>query len=627
LSALESLLAALQSVSASLAIALAAWGFGRLSLRRLHLGDASALSEFVWSEVIGLIIGASGLLGLALLGALHELTVAALTLGGLLCAALEGACILAGTRWDAASTEIGRAAACPRVGRATITLTAALAGLVFVIGAIAALAPPASHQVLASSLEVPKNLLLNHGFGNPLTEQAGPNLAQMWSLWALTLDGPVAANLLHVQLAALLAAAIVLLARPLLGRADAWFAGCLALLCPGVQQQLGLPLEAIPLALVVAMAASAVQAGWQFDVGRPAVPAGVMLGAAVAIDPSGLVFAMTLVACCWFAGQLRSMGRGVAARFSWQTSLTAALVALPWLWVRSASATNGEKLQLADLLTQLGPVLAIALGGLVFARRLHGLNRVFMLLLAYAALVICLPLGPVAWAPLVPLACVAAAWGWCEVQRLPRLVRGSVAVLAFMLATWDAVALLSSCTPRLAVACGWQPREAFLLDHSGSYRAATILNQICCDGQRLLSQDAENLYFSCPTTLATVPADAPGSGVPQEVTRRLIARGHREGYAYLLLAEPVVNGRAQWAPSPDSVLAAIHQDDLGGEILNSNGEVIPILEYCYADDNNRYVRYRLLKLQGPQAVPERVLPLVESRESDAVGTLPRLPTR
>lgn len=166
-----------------------------------------------------------------------------------------------------------------------------------------------------------------------------------------------------------------------------------------------------------------------------------------------------------------------------------------------------------------------------------------------------------------------------------------------------------------------------MLDRSGSYRAARVLNQICRDGQRLLSQDAENLYFSCPTTLATVPADDPGPGVSREVTRRLIARGHREGYAYLLLAEPVVNERAQAAPSPDSVLAATYQDEVGGEILNSNGEVIPILEYCYADDNNRYVRYRLLKLQGPQAVPRRVLPLVESRESEAVGTLPRLPTR
>jgi hypothetical protein len=106
----------------------------------------------------------------------------------------------------------------------------------------------------------------------------------------------------------------------------------------------------------------------------------------------------------------------------------------------------------------------------------------------------------------------------------------------------------------------------------------------------------------------------------------LIARAAREGYAYLLLAEPVTGGNSNSHPSPASVTEP-GSDAANGKILESNSEVIPILEYCSADDNNRSIRYRLLKLQGPQAELSRVPPVALAPGPDAAGRLPRLPTR
>jgi hypothetical protein len=629
------LLAALQAVVATLAIALSSWGLGQLALRSLRWRDTDPLSRFVWSQVLGLIVGGAAILCLAFTSILHELSLAALTLVGLLCAATEGACILAGANWHASrpQADVGEQSllAQARVGRPSLAVAITLAGLALGVGVFASLAPPAAPRVLTLGLAAPKSLLLNGGFlpgGESLsTAHAGLNLSQLWSLWALALDGPVAANLFHAYLAVLLAAATVVLARPLLGNADAWFAGCLALLAPGVQSQLGVPLEVVPLALVAALAVNGLFRGLaEPDAGQSLVAAGVLLGAAVAIAPTGVLFALALLLIYWHATQSLLDQRRAASSLV-PVALAAACVAVPWLWLGGEAPT--VRLHAGQLLVALGPTVTIALGGLAFARRLFGLSRLLVLLVVYAALTICLPLGYTAWAPLLPLCCVAATWGWCEVRRLPLAVRTSVALLALSLAAWDLLTVTNHRAEELLVASGRRNRADYLADSVGSYRAAVVLDQICVPGQRLLSQSEENLYFSCPTTFAGAPDDVPetdGSDKSAGAADRLIAWAAREGYAYLLLAEPVTGGNSNPRTSPASVTEP-GSGAANGKILESNSEVIPILEYCSADDNNRSIRYRLLKLQGPQAELSRVPPVALAPGPDAAGRLPRLPTR
>jgi hypothetical protein len=636
---LEFWLEALQSMVATLAIALSSWGLGQLALRSLRWRDTDPLSRFIWSQVLGLTVGGTAILCLAFTGILHELSLVALTLVGLLCAVTEGACILAGANWHATRPQAGVGEqgllAQARVGRPSFAVAIALAGLALGVGVFASLAPPAAPRVLALSLAAPKSLLLNGGFlpgvsrgvESLSTAHAGLNLSQLWSLWALALEGPVAANLLHAYLAVLLAAATIVLARPLLGNADAWFAGCLALLAPGVQFQLGVPLEVVPLALVAALAVNGLFRGLaEPDAGQSLVAAGILLGAAVAIAPAGVPFALALLPIYWHATQSLLDPRRAASNLL-PVALAAVCVAAPWLWLGGETPT--ARLHAGKLLVALGPVLTIALGGLAFARRLFGLSRLLVLLVVYATLTIWLPLGSAAWAPLLPLCCVAATWGWCEVQRLPFAVRTSGALLMLLLAAWDLLAVTNHRAAELLVASGRRNRADYLAECVGSYRAAVVLDQICVPGQRLLTQSTENVYFSCPTTFAGAADDVPaigGSEKSADASDLLIARAAREGYAYLLLAEPVTGGNSNSHPSPASVTEP-GSVAANGKILESNSEVIPILEYCSADDNNRSIRYRLLKLQGPQAELSRVPPVALAPGPDAAGRLPRLPTR
>jgi hypothetical protein len=200
------------------------------------------------------------------------------------------------------------------------------------------------------------------------------------------------------------------------------------------------------------------------------------------------------------------------------------------------------------------------------------------------------------WPPLVSLAAIGTFWVWQELGRFQRpaqLAASGVLSLLLLAGPW-------ACGPRLgsalAVATLWQSRHDYLLAREPSYRAASLLNRIVRAGERVYCQDASPLYFACPTAIdgeGQLQAGPPRSGL---ATSNSIARAARAGCSYLLLAQPVEqDGRP--SPSSDIVPLADAPPPSAEHESAPIGEVIPILEYCFADDNNRCIRYRLLRLR------------------------------
>ncbi len=580
----EAICDVLGSLAAAAAIGISAFGLGRPALRRLSLPHDGPLFVGVWSMALGLVIGGSLLLVLAAVGCVHSSVIVGLTLAACFWSLVEFTCIYLGATVGRivdplSAIEPSRAPSPRPRGTALVTL---LAALVLLPSLVVALAPTTSPEALSASLELPKELLLDHGFSTSrLIGPAPPSLVQMWYLWALALNGPVAAALVHWGLGVLLALATVLLARDFLPSGYAWLAGCLVLLCPGVQHQLSLPLADLGLALFCALAMAAVgRIVVYLEVARWPVAAGVMLGAAVAAMPAGLAFAGALgIVFAWVAAAQRESRRELsqAAR----TLLLAFLVtAAPWLFFLGFSLNQpGPTQSVRSVVTHLGPLLLLALGMLPATRRLRGLS---LLIGVSAVFFVLAPYSPWPgrwWSPLVPPAGIVAVWVWRETAERPRAVSGIISMAAAILALAVPVVRWTTAGGYLAVATGWQHRDDFLLAREPTYRAARMLNRIGHSSDRLLYQDstggcvASTFYFNCPTA-------------------RQVGGG---GFTYVLVAEAAesASGAAtdRRLSTPDSSPPAGSNNEVG-----PFGEVIPILEYRFADDNNRPIRYRLLRL-------------------------------
>ncbi len=606
-----------QSLLAVVVIALAAFGIGRPLLRALKWPDSDPLDVIVWSLALGLLAAGMGLLGLALGGWVSEAAVLLLSLAGLLWAMVEIACLAAGHPRSQQENRFagGLSLKAHREAGLAAAIGAAVLGATFV----RALAPPLLSDVLSRSLAVPKEMLLSHGGLSP--ETVIPNLSQMWSLWALALDGPVAANLLHWGLGILAMLATVLLARPLLGRRLSWIAGAAVLIVPAVHHELGVPREGVSLVFVAALALAAAQrALLAFETRHAALAAGMMAGAAAAIDPAGLLFAIALLAAVAHAVFSRPSFAAELGGEILRIALAMLAISLPWVAGGTLAAAEGAR---AMPLVTLGPVIAIAAGGLIFARRLRGLSWLLIVLMIYVAVAAALGFRGAAWAPLVPLGGVLAAWTWHEMRRLPAGLRVGVLGLVLAVVVVDLVGLYRTAAPCLGVALGRQSRDAFLIENEGSYRAASLLRAIGRPGQTLLSEDSNRFYFSCSTHLLSPTVGRATSAGREQI---LLAEARQAGASYVLLAEPVAStASAGSVADSTAVLAAVLPP--GAEIFAPSGEVIPILEYRFADDNNRCIRYRLWKLHGPQARPGTQPPVASAAGGGRIGQLPRPATR
>lgn len=584
-------------------IGLSAFGFGRPVARKLAIHNDGPLAVAVWSIALGLLGVGSVLLLLAWAGWLHSAVVAAISAAGLLWSLVELACeylgwangrvLVAGSPLDCARTLEP-----PDPPGAKLILVPV--ATVIVTTLILALAPPTSPEVLSSCLDIPKNILLGHSLDESRPDaRPSTNIAQMWSLWALALDGPVAANLVHWGVGLLAALAAMLLARVSMPVRAARLAGCLAVTCPGVQYQLGVPLDDLALGLFAALALTAVfrvlvnleHATWP-------IAAGLALGAAIAVQSAGIVLAAT-VAVLW--AHCRARGTAVAGEIGVTCTMgvIALVVALPWIFLAGSTLSRSEQQSIESTLAHLGPVLCLGMAALVFARRLRGLSLALGALIVYPTAIVLSSCPGRWWPALVAPAAVVVAWGWHELARLPRPAGLLASLCLVAMALAPAISQWPAAADSLAVATGRQRRSDFLLTHEPTYRAASLLNRIRRTEDRILCQDARMFYFDCQTCWQDVQSFPRSLG---DRERDASQRACSDGFTYLLLAEAgnqasnsaTAGSDAESPPPSDSTLS----DSTPSRKFGAIGEVIPILEYRFADDNNRLIRYRLLRLAG-----------------------------
>ena len=487
---------------------------------------------------------------------------------------------------------------------AAARVVAILVALVLLPSLVVALAPTTSPEALSTSLELPKELLLEHGFsGSNWIGSPPPNLVQMWYLWALAINGPVAAALVHWGLGGLLALATVLLARVLLPSQHAWLAGGLVLLCPGVQHQLSLPLADLGLGLFCALALVAVgRIVIHLELARWPIAAGLMLGGAVATMPAGLAFAGALGLVFAFVCCSQPESRPEFSQAARTVLMASLLTAAPWLFFLGFSLNQpGATQSMRSVAIHLGPLVLLALGILPATRRLRGLSLIIGVSAVFLVLAPCIPWPGRWWSPLVPPAAIVAVWVWQDMARRPRIVSGIASIAVVLLALAVPVVRWASIGGYLAVATGWQRRDDFLLCREPTYRAALMLNRIGRPSDRLLCEDtsasclASTFYFNCPTVRQPVAVDSSRRSSTARDETAWTHAASASGFTYVLLADAVESASDGATDRTLSAAGAsppaVSQDEVG-----PIGEVIPILEYRFADDNNRPIRYRLLRL-------------------------------
>jgi 4-amino-4-deoxy-L-arabinose transferase-like glycosyltransferase len=416
-------------------------------------------------------------------------------------------------------------------------------------------------------------------------------LIEMWYAWAMALDGPVAAGLLQWLFGALLAAAAVLMARPLVGRRAAQVCGALVLLTPGVNYQMGAPLDDLALALFTTLLLTA---WWQGAIrarGNPwLIAAGLMAGAAAGTKLVGLVFAVVVLAVS-IALLRRQLGNWrILRRAAVHALCPAVLVGGVWyLWAAWHGGSIAAEETTPGAAQQIGGLLIATLPGLLLVTHADGLKPLACVALVFGVVSAACLADLRWWAPLVPLLAVAATLVWREVVSGQGFARRVAQVGLLLLAVGSAAMPLARARGQFAVAIGWQSREDYLARHQASYPAALLANQIMRPGDSLLSQDPHTFYFSYPATDARTYrrcvgslASANGESISQQL--------RSAGFTHVLLAEPA-------PPSPIG-----SENDLGDRIgreIEQSGQasVLPLAEYQWSDASSTARRYRLVKLR------------------------------
>ncbi len=548
------MLSSLLSILACTALATAAFGLGRPSLRLLHLDADDPLAVGVYSLVMGLIAAGGILLALAMAGWLCVPVIVVLTTIGCCWAIFE-----IGRAWLRAAGRIARPVrevpieelpALTRRARLPRWLTLAVAAMAIVALSstlLIALAPPTSSDPLGMRLELSKTLLLEESLTpHSSASAAAPSLLDLWFLWAIALGGTVCAQVLLWGLSVLLALGIVLLAAPILGRKWAWVAAALALASPGIHQQITASPDAIAL---VTLGTLAMAAWWQATIQganeRWLLLAGLAAGGALAID--------VWAACLWCAAiaatRSWALGRQPEQRqFLWRAAGLASSMAVgvgclyhvPWtISAHATLPTTAPGPMRWEGLDFVGAALLAALPGLLLARRLRGLGPMVVVASACALLGQLEHDGRLLLAA-VPPASVAAVWAWMEMTRFPRrALRMAAAAFATMLAATILVPLVQS-RAALRVAVGLEDRDDYLLCREPTYRAAIVANHVLAANAHILSQEEGVLYFDRRVTLADAFrrqwGDPPPGATPMDWAQRL----RDAGFTHLLLADAFV---------------------------------------------------------------------------------------
>lgn len=631
------MMASLVSLLTLVAMLLAAYGLGWPLLRGMRLSVDDRLEATVWSIGLGLVafgtawmaFGACGLLYRELIGTL-TIAAAFCGLGELLQSSIHAnAYRPQPVRTTAPSHDL----APPRIAppsRPLMAILGAGCAIALLASLVSALAPPTAGDALCYHLELPKRFLAEHRlvFLPDHENSTFPLLVEMWYLWAMALDGGVAAQLVHWALGLGLALAGVMLARRIAGNDWAWLAGAIVLLTPGVTNQMTAPLNDVGLA---AMTTLAVAAWWRAviddDGPRWYLLAGLFLGGAVGTKYLALLFASAWFAT-WMLMAFRARPRAVPwLRGAVTMIVLAAAIAGPWYaraaWYRgnpvypffhsmvddTATPTVREsKLALGRTpwglaaapwaVTmaperfggrghQLGCLFLATLPGLLVMRRLRGVRVLLGISAAYLLGWFLLRQNVRFLFPLIPLLAAPCAWVWSESRRLPRISGALVAM------TFVGVLMLGALWPvyrargHWAVACGFETRSHYLERTEPSYPAALLANVLTDRSMRILSQDNRGYYFSAAVTQESLYRRRTAYDRSQ---RDLAGQLRRDGFRYLLLAESTGDAGIEYDARLSQLVDQSMQRD--GEI-----DFHELAAYDFRDSDGAERRYRLIRVE------------------------------
>lgn len=628
------MIASCLSLLAVAMLAVAAFGVGRPIVRGLKVAEGDPLSTGVLSLATGLIAFGLMLTVLGMTGCLYREVIGTVTLAaafwglGELGRANGERVVRAARRVSRKTPPTNSADEPPRsVQRGMIALVAVAS----ISAGIAALAPPTAGDALCYHLELPKVFLREHAivYLPDSDNSTYPLLIEMLYLWALAIDGAVAAQLVHYGLGLLLALAAVLLASPIVGRPWAWLAGTLALLVPGVGNQMAAPLNDVGLA---AFTTFALAAWWQACVEEEHphwyLLAGFFLGGALATKHLAIVFAA--VSAAVFAGYA---WRQRASRRVLAGAATALVVAVSvsgvWylrsVWhhgnpiypfLQEALADGGRPTFAADKTPlgrglanlaaapwavtmhpdrfggrghQLGIVFLAVLPGLALCRRLRGLPLLLEICLGYLVCWYVLRQNVRFLLPLVPLFCVAMVWVTMESRRLPLWPRRLFAVAMAVMLLANATVGVRRARDRASVALGWESRDAYLARGEPSYELARWANSLGPQ-VRLLTMEHRTFYFNCPATRENLYRRRTGYdralASPRDLSRRL----RDDGFTHLLLADSTSGPGIHYNQTLSRLVEQAMADDAGASLEC-------LTQHTFEDADGAVRRYRLIALR------------------------------
>ncbi len=631
------MLETLMSLLALACIAVAAYGIGRPLVRGLLIGDDDPLSIGVWSIASGLIVAGLMLVVLGLVGLLSKAVIGVLTLTAGFWGIGELSRAYVQRREQARMTPAPPATfAEPRWTQPPRWLERgllALAAVAAVGSLIAALAPPTAGDALCYHLELPKRFLMQHeiAYLPDHDNSTYPLLVEMWYLWALALDGGVAAQLVHWGLGLLLACATVVLASPILGRAWGVCAGCLVLFVPGISNQMTAPLNDVGLAVFTTLALAAwLRAALDDEDSRWFVLAGWMLGGAMSIKHLALVFAAASVpVAAWHAWRHPERRRRLIFGAG---AMAVVALSVSGVWYLRAARHHGNPVypffqqQLAgegrdafraekaplgrNLLSlafapwqvtmhperfggrghQLGLLFLAALPGLLFCRRLRGIGTLLWIALGYFVGWFLLRQNVRFLLPLAPLLCVPVLWVWIEARRLPRLPAAAFCAVMLAVVGCGVFVAAARAPAKVAVAIGMEDREEYLRRHEPTYEAASWANALLAPNVHILSQEHRAFYFNVRMTRENIyrrQTDyAEKLSSPVELSRQLRAAG----FTHLLLAESLNE-------------SGIHYNDALSRLADASlasaaARLFDVLtDYQFEDRDGAVRRYRLVALR------------------------------
>lgn len=543
---------------------------------------ADRRSRFLWESALGLLVWGTLLAALGLLGLLYREGIVAATLFAAIGAVVQ-------LRRELQLRAAGVTATPEERSVSVIETMPGWFGVLLVVGAtlaatasfVSALAPPLAGDALCYHLELPKRFLADHRliFSSHDDNSTFPLLTEMWFLWGLAIDGPAGAQLMHWLAGAILAGAGYVLALPILGRKWSVAAAVFVLLTPGVNNQMTAPLNDVALALFTTLSLAAWLQIERSDGSGGWAMLGLMIGGAVSVKYTGLVFAAVLgLLVIARVVRLRTAERSAWLRGACLAATSAVIIAGPW-YARAAyhrgdplfpylseHSREGAPSKFPETKTPLGR----GFGALIdapwmmtmsperFGGRAHQLGPLFLMLVPCVLLT-------AKGRELRPLLLTAAAYGGCCVmlRQNVRFLFPLVPILAVVatavlrdLAQWDPVprrivwgasaAILffqilipiGRARPAAAVAIGLETRESFLTRCEPTFLAADWMNRNLPTDARVLSQEQRAFYFELKWTRENIyRRNTRYHHQATETSEPLENRLKAEGFTHLLLAE------------------------------------------------------------------------------------------